>query len=434
MAKDDGRKGLKIMVVDDQANMRKTLRSMLFMIGYKTISEADDGDVALTKLRSAPMDLVIVDWNMPRMSGVELLQEIRDDSILRDLPFIMITAEIDEAQVARAAEEDVDGYIIKPFVVDTLEKKINAVLEKKANPPQVEAYIKLGRVYMDSGMLNESMAEYEKAHALMPDSARIQLALGKVYEKMGDPVRAEAAMLQAATLNPRYIKAYRTIADFHMKRGNEQAAMDALKQATLLSPNNPARQVALGKMYMKNGNLEEAKRAFSTAIACAPRNAEYHSEIGEAYLAAGQADMAAESFKVSLGLSEDPNVYNRLGIALRRNKRYKEAISEYRKALYIAPDDEVLHYNLGRALQEDHQIDAAITEFRKALKIDPEFEECKEALKKLEFGGGSEDRGSYGGYGSGGGGGYGGYGDGGGGYGGYGEGGGGGGGYGNYGS
>ncbi len=194
---DDPKRNLKILVVDDMANMRKTLRSMLFMIGYKTITEADDGDSALTKLRGGPIDLVIADWNMPRMPGVELLSEIRDDSMLRDLPFIMITAEIDDAQITRAAEEDVDGYIIKPFVVSTLEKKIIAVMEKKANPSQAEAFIKLGTAYMDSGMLSEALVELDKAKALLPGSSRIQVAMGRVYEKMGDMASAEAALQEA---------------------------------------------------------------------------------------------------------------------------------------------------------------------------------------------------------------------------------------------
>jgi len=432
MAKtDDPRKGLKILLVDDMANMRKTLRSMLFMIGYKTIFEADDGDTALSKLRSAPMDLVIADWNMPRMPGVDLLSEIRDDSMLRDLPFIMITAEVDDAQITRAAEEDVDGYIIKPFVVDTLEKKIASVLEKKANPPQVEAFIKLGRAYLDSGMLHESMAELEKARALLPGSARIQMAMGQVYEKMGDVDRAEAAMREAISNNPRYLKAYRNMANLQLKRGNEGAAMEALQQAAALSPNNPERQVTLGKLYMKAGKMEDAKQAFAVAIAHAPRNPEFHKEIGEAYLAAGHDDQAAIAFRSSLGVEEDPNVYNRLGIALRRQKHFKEAIAEYKKALLLSPNDEVLHYNMGRAFQEDGQLDSAITAYRKALKIDPDFAECKEALKKAEsgaydvtsggrgggygsdgggYGGGGGNDGGYGGYGNDDGGGYGNYG------------------------
>ncbi len=374
---------MKFLVADDMANMRKTLRSMLKMLGYDHITEADDGDTALARIKQAQHDFIIADWNMPRMPGVELLREIRDEPMLRDMPFIMITAEVDDGQIVRAAEEDVDGYIIKPFVAETLDRKINAVLDKKASPPPVEVHLKVGYAYMENGMLNEAMREFERARELKPKSARIPLAMAQIYEGMGDHRKAEELFNVAVSYNPRFVKGYHTLADFQMRMGNEAAAMTALKAATDLSPNNPDRQVEFGKLLIKAGRPEEAELAFKNALKHSSKNADLHTEIGEAYLAAGMDDRAAEAFRGSLTITEDINVYNRLGIALRRKKRFKEAIQEYRKALAIAPNDEVLYYNIGRALLEDGQGDAAVMAFKKALQIDPDFQECKDILKQL---------------------------------------------------
>lgn len=375
---------MRFLVVDDMANMRKTLRGMLKMLGYDNVMEADDGDTALTRLKQGQHDFVIADWNMPRMPGVELLREIRDEPMLRDIPFIMITAEVDDGQIVRAAEEDVDGYIIKPFVTDVLGRKINAVLEKKANPPQVEIYLKVGYAYMENGLLNEAMKEFERARELNPKSARIPLAMAQIYEAMGDHRKAEELFHTAVSHNPRFVKGYHTLADFQMRRGNDDAAMKALQTAVSLSPNNPSRQVEFGKLLINAGRMEEADQAFKHALKVSSKNADMHTAIGEAYLAAGHDDKAAEAFRGSLTITEDINVYNRLGIALRRKKRFKEAIQEYRKALAIAPNDEVLYYNIGKAFLDDQQREAAIIAFKKALQIDPEFMECRDILKQLE--------------------------------------------------
>lgn len=385
MSKSDNPKmGMRFLIVDDMANMRKTLRGMLKMLGYDNVTDVDDGDTALARLKQGQHDFVIADWNMPRVPGVELLREIRDEPMLRDIPFIMITAEVDDGQIVRAAEEDVDGYIIKPFVADVLGRKINSVLEKKANPSQVEIFLKVGYAYMENGMLNEAMREFDRARELSPKSARISLAMAQIYEAMGDHRKAEELFNAAVTNNPRFVKGFHTLADFQVRRGNDEAAMKALRTATALSPNNPSRQVEFGKLLVKAGRMDEADQAFKSALKISAKNADMHTAIGEAYLAAGHDDKAAEAFRGSLTIAEDLNVYNRLGIALRRKKRFKEAIQEYRKALVIAPNDEVLYFNIGKALLDDQQREAAIIAFRKALQIDPEFTECVDILKQLD--------------------------------------------------
>jgi two-component system chemotaxis response regulator CheY len=118
----------KVLVVDDYATMRRILHSLLLQIGFKHIDDAGDGGAALAKLRDGCFGLVISDWNMAPMSGLQLLQEVRADSQLRDVPFIMVTAESKTENVAAAKEAGVSNYIVKPFNADTLKKKIEAVL------------------------------------------------------------------------------------------------------------------------------------------------------------------------------------------------------------------------------------------------------------------------------------------------------------------
>ncbi len=118
----------QVLVVDDYNTMRRILRNLLSQIGFTNVEEAEDGSAALRKLRERQFGLVISDWNMQPMSGLELLKEVRSDGQLKETPFIMITAESKTENVVAAKAAGVSNYIVKPFNADTLKKKIEAVL------------------------------------------------------------------------------------------------------------------------------------------------------------------------------------------------------------------------------------------------------------------------------------------------------------------
>ncbi|MBV8652257.1 MAG: response regulator [Alphaproteobacteria bacterium] len=117
-----------VLVVDDYGTMRRIIRNLLTQIGFNNIDEAADGASALGKLRERQFGLVISDWNMEPMTGLQLLQEVRADNKLKALPFIMVTAESKTENVVAAKGAGVSNYIIKPFNADTLKKKIESVL------------------------------------------------------------------------------------------------------------------------------------------------------------------------------------------------------------------------------------------------------------------------------------------------------------------
>jgi two-component system chemotaxis response regulator CheY len=119
---------MKIFVVDDYATMRRITRNLLSQIGHTEVDEAGDGMSALQKLRESKYDLVISDWNMEPITGLQLLKEIRADVKLNPIPFIMVTAESKTENVIEAKQAGVNNYIVKPFNADTLKRKIQSVL------------------------------------------------------------------------------------------------------------------------------------------------------------------------------------------------------------------------------------------------------------------------------------------------------------------
>ena len=120
----------KFLVVDDFGTMRRIVRNLLKELGYSNVDEAEDGAMALSKLRSESFDFVISDWNMPVMDGLTMLQTIRADAGLSRLPVLMVTAEAKKENIIAAAQAGANGYVVKPFTAATLEEKLNKIFEK----------------------------------------------------------------------------------------------------------------------------------------------------------------------------------------------------------------------------------------------------------------------------------------------------------------
>ena len=123
-------KNMKFLIVDDFSTMRRILRNLLKELEFTNADEAEDGVVALNKLRNGHFDFVVSDWNMPNMTGLELLRNIRADATLKHLPVLMVTAEAKKENIIEAAKAGASGYVVKPFTAAVLEEKLNKIFEK----------------------------------------------------------------------------------------------------------------------------------------------------------------------------------------------------------------------------------------------------------------------------------------------------------------
>ncbi len=118
---------MKVLVVDDFATMRRIVKNILTQLGFKNIIEADDGTTALDILKAEKIDLIISDWNMPKMTGLDLLKAVRADSSMVETPFIMVTAEAQQDNIILAVKAKVSQYIVKPFTAETLSEKMEKI-------------------------------------------------------------------------------------------------------------------------------------------------------------------------------------------------------------------------------------------------------------------------------------------------------------------
>ena len=121
---------MKILIVDDFSTMRRIIKNLLRDLGFTNTAEADDGTTALPMLQSGSFDFLVTDWNMPGMTGIDLLRAVRADDRLKTLPVLMVTAEAKRDQIIEAAQAGVNGYVVKPFTAQVLKEKIEKIFER----------------------------------------------------------------------------------------------------------------------------------------------------------------------------------------------------------------------------------------------------------------------------------------------------------------
>lgn len=123
-------KDLTVLIVDDFLTMRRIVRKILRDLDFENIIEAEDGSAAVDILKTNKVDLIVSDWNMPKMTGLDLLKHVRGDDKLKDLPFLMITAEAQKENIVEAVKAKVSNYIVKPFTAATLEEKLGKIIPR----------------------------------------------------------------------------------------------------------------------------------------------------------------------------------------------------------------------------------------------------------------------------------------------------------------
>ncbi len=120
---------MKVLLVDDFSTMRRIIKNLLKEVGFTNIDEAENGNAALEKLKGGDFDFVISDWNMPVMTGIDLLRAVRADGNLKEMPFLMVTAEAKQENIVEALQAGVSNYIVKPFTSKTLQEKIDKIFD-----------------------------------------------------------------------------------------------------------------------------------------------------------------------------------------------------------------------------------------------------------------------------------------------------------------
>ncbi len=258
---------MSILIVDDMKSMRLTIRKMLqnLKIG-KNLRFAENGKEGLEILNSAQCDIAIIDWNMPIMNGVQMLDKIRSDKSHRDMPVIMVTAESQRDIVSEVAEVEVEAYLLKPLTLASLDEKIRAVV-KKANKPDPATLHRLkAREFAEKEDFNAAIEEIKEALTHKPSASRLLRELGLLHFKIKKPGVAVKCLLKAASINKQDVITRVHIADYYIKKNQLEKAGQYFLEILSLSVKYNVQALDFAEKLLIRGSRTMALEVFSKII------------------------------------------------------------------------------------------------------------------------------------------------------------------------
>jgi len=374
---------MTVLIVDDMPNMITTIRSIMKVLGFgKRFIAAGNGEEAWRILKKEAIDMAILDYNMPIVTGSELLSRIREDRDLRDLPVVMVTAYAHKEFVAEAAESEIDAYVLKPVTVKVLGDKVLSVIENANSPPPMVYHLKEARKFEDDGDIDAAIGEARLAMEANPRSSRPLRELGYYYFKKNDLKKAEKWLLKAAQMNSLDVFAFHYLGELYLKRNEIEEASKYFDKAMSISPRHVARGIRFGKILVQRQRIEKAIQVFEKAIKLSGNDLELREEIANFCIEEGAKEYGARLLEFIV--RADPtrkDLLFKLGVALEEIGKHSKALTYLTRAEKEERDNPDIKVHLARvylALGRPIRAEKALKEI---LKADPKNKKAMELLK-----------------------------------------------------
>lgn len=370
-----------LLVVDDFPEMREIIRVMLRNSGYSNVLVADSGNRALRIIESQPISLVITDWTMPNMTGIELLSHLKSDPKYFSIPVMMISDERASDKVLYAAEEGVDGFLVKPFSEQDLINTIRTALLKSSARDEIEQKIfdmrrlKLSNNYQEALELGFEILKVRKHPRVLLMTCECLFQLKK-YEKA-------ASVMAHVDEEQRSSQHENLLGKIFMNMGNFAAGILALEKAVKMNTLNNDLKIDLAVSCFENDKIEDAERVIGSIMNNHPTDQNL-ANIAKVYLDRNDLDNAGIYLKKTVDpIKETVPIFNKYAVALRKANRFEEASETYLKCLRIDPESDILHYNLAVSYSKINKPEEAKKALLKALTINPENEYAKQMISQL---------------------------------------------------
>jgi tetratricopeptide (TPR) repeat protein len=332
-------------------SMRQSVRSMLKILNIgKRVYQAQNGKEGWELLRANDIDLAIIDWNMPVMNGIELLNAIRREKKIRDMPVIMITAEAQANIVSEAAESDIDAYLLKPLTPKLLEQKISTVIHFANNPPKSTLYLIKARDHEEAGEIDAAIEEVKNALKEKPDSSRILRKLGLLF----------------------------------LEKNNKQTAIKCLQKAVAVNKQDAVSRFRLGEIYLQENDISNALKYYDEAIKISPRNLENGLLLGKTLFEHGMNNKAYEIFDIILkNSSQKLKSSEDIANICIRNRKFAYALSILEPIFQENPDDAGTAEKIGNINYNQGNSEKALAMFLHIEKLKPNCIDTKIKIAKL---------------------------------------------------
>ena len=376
---------MSILIVDDMKSMRLTMRKMLqnLKIG-KTLRFAENGKEGLEILHTARCDIAIIDWNMPVMNGIEMLETIRNDKALRDLPVIMVTAEAERDIVAEVAETEIDGYLLKPLTLSSLDNKIKYVVEKANNPDPATRHRIKARELEENGNFDEAIEQIRIALVHKPSASRLLRQLGLLHFNVGKPDIAEKCLLKAASVNRQDTITRARLAEYYISKNELEKAGRYYLELMTLSMRYFDQALDLAEKLLKKGSKKISIELFSKIIALSRKYILIREKVIDICMANDEIEFPLQLLEQSI--KENPSNYD---IVYKAGEIYLE-IGNSEKALeyFLYVDRHVrghedAKFNIAKIYFADQKLLQADDYLNQIIRINPKHKAAIDLRKEI---------------------------------------------------
>jgi CheY-like chemotaxis protein len=376
-------KNITVMVVEDILSARETVLNLLKALGFTHFLEAENGEDALEKIRNTTPGLIISDWNMPKMNGLNLLRAVRSRPESPYIPFIFLTSKSEVEDVALASDGGASAYLVKPVTIKALAEALNTVFNGG-----FEQDFELLKVEIQNLCAAKEQAKaldlLRRFELLYPSQAqRIRLAHVRVLMEFSDFPKAEAMLCDILASNPLFARGWEAMAKIQSWQGMWDQALAAVDKAVSISPNNTEYHILRGSINLHKEDLHEARKNFMTALNIDRKNDQIKQDIWNAYVDLDMVDEVQRDFGSYIFSSLTCDTLNNMAVAYRRKGELARAVEIYRAALAKEPDNPKILFNAAVAYVNRKQYARAKSLLAHALGNDPEFEKAKALLKQI---------------------------------------------------
>ncbi|MFC1823532.1 response regulator [Thermodesulfobacteriota bacterium] len=375
---------MSVLIVDDSINMCHSIQSMMKVIDYsKNFFFANNGKEALEVLNSEPVDLLMIDYNMPLMTGGEVVSRLREDRKLRDLPVIMITGEAYSDYVTEMGESEVDAYILKPLTIKVLKDKVSQVVDKANNPSPMTYHLKEARKYEEEGDLDAAIGEAELAKEANPKATKPIRELGYYYYKKNELDEAEKWFLEAAELNYLDVFALHHLGELYLQRNNIDSAIHYFEKAMKISPRQLNRGINLGKILIQKKLVGKAIKTFNMVFELPRCTSELKEEIVDFCIENGIDEYAVKILQILV--DDQPkrgDLLFKLGKIHEKLGETIKAVTLISEAAEISTRNIDIRIHLGKIYLDMGKPILAEKPLVEVLEISEDHQEARELLKQ----------------------------------------------------
>lgn len=377
----------RILIVEDNQAMRKLLESMLIELGFPLYTSVINGLKAWEVIQENGIDVVLCDYLMPEMNGLELLRLIRKSRSFYNLPFIMVTGADNRADFMRSVQAEVDHYLLKPPNIDQLDRLLKKVLTAKKNPTPYDEATSKGKYFFLNRDFAQAQEQFEEASRCRIESALPYYYLALIHQQRGNEKLAELNFKKSLVIEEQFISSLLGLAEIYEARQDYVNLAVYLDKVTKVITDAFDIHIGLARACTRTGDIDRVRSHLDEALRLAKNNQELLKEVLEGYIEAGLVDEADELFGRRI---EDDNkeatihFLNRLGLRARKSGDYDKARQFYESCLKLDPQHKIVNYNMANLLFIQRHYVAAESYLKKTLRLDDDFQEARELMRVVQ--------------------------------------------------